>query len=123
MKLSRRERQIMDILYQKGSATAAEVLELIQNPPSYSAIRAKLRIMEEKGYVSHVQDGPRYIYRPIVERKSAEKTAMAHMLDTFYDNSVEKAMAALFEMHSSKLSDSDLDRLERLIEKTRGKKS
>lgn len=112
----------MDILYQKGSATAAEVLDAIQNPPSYSAIRAKLRIMEEKGYVTHAQDGPRYIYSPVVRRENAEKTAMAHMLDTFFDNSVEKAMAALFEMHSANISDSELNRLESLIEKKRGNK-
>ena len=120
LKLSRRERQIMDVLYQKGQATAAEIQSTIADPPSYSAVRAKLSIMEDKGYVDHIYDGPRFIYRPIVQRKNAEKTALSHMMDTFYDNSVEKAVTALFEHNETAMSDEQLERLAAMIEKARG---
>jgi predicted transcriptional regulator len=119
MRLSRRERQMMDILYQRGSATASEIQEAIPDPPSYSAVRAKLRVLEDKGYISHYYDGPRYVYKPIVARTTAEKSALDHMLQTFYGGSIEKAVAALVQMGSSKMSDDELDRLSELIKKTR----
>lgn len=113
--LSRRERQIMDILYKEGRATAAEVLERMPDPPSYSAVRAMLRILEEKGHVSHKQDGPRYIFVPTVGRDTARRSALRHLLQTFFDNSTEKAMAALLDESQDKLSSEELDRLSLLI--------
>ena len=123
LKLSRRERQIMDVLYQRGTATAAEIQAAMPSPPSYSAVRAKLRILEEKGYISHAYDGPRYVYTPIVKRESAEKSALTHLLDTFYDNSVERAMTALFKLQAANLSEDELNKLARMIELSREKKS
>ena len=95
--LSRRERQIIDILYAQGRATAAEVQALLPDPPSYSAVRAMLRILEEKGHVRHEQDGPRYIYLPTVGRDNAKRSALHHMLKTFFDGSAEQAISALLE--------------------------
>ena len=113
--LSRRERQIIDILYARGSATAAEVQSALPEPPSYSAVRAMLRILEEKGHARHEQDGPRYIYKPTLARNNASKSAMRHMLHTFFDGSAEQAISALLDDHSVHLSDAELDRLARLI--------
>ena len=113
--LSRRERQIIDILYARGSATAAEVQAALPEPPSYSAVRAMLRILEEKGHAKHEQDGPRYIYKPTLARNNASKSAMRHMLHTFFDGSAEQAISALLDDHSVHLSDAELDRLARLI--------
>ena len=113
--LSRRERQIIDILYARGSATAAEVQAALPEPPSYSAVRAMLRILEEKGHARHEQDGPRYIYKPTLARNNASKSAMRHMLHTFFDGSAEQAISALLDDHSVHLSDAELDRLARLI--------
>ena len=117
--LSRRERQIVDILYSRGSATAAEVQAALPDPPSYSAVRAMLRILEEKGHVRHQQDGPRYLYKPTLPRDNAKKSAMRHMLQTFFDGSAEKAISALLDGHSTKLSDAELDRLASLIAQAR----
>ena len=117
--LSRRERQIVDILYSRGSATAAEVQAALPDPPSYSAVRAMLRILEEKGHVRHQQDGPRYLYKPTLPRDNAKKSAMRHMLQTFFDGSAEKAISALLDDHSTKLSDAELDRLASLIAQAR----
>ena len=116
--LSRRERQIIDILYAQGQATAAEVQAALPDPPSYSAVRAMLRILEEKGHVRHEQDGPRYIFRPTLARDNAKKSAMRHMLQTFFDGSAEQAISALLD-DTSKLSDVELDRLARLIDQAR----
>ena len=113
--LSRRERQIIDILYAQGRATAAEVQAALPEPPSYSAVRAMLRILEEKGHVKHEQDGPRYVYKPTVARDNAKKSAMRHMLQTFFDGSAEQAISALLDDQSARLSDQELDRLARLI--------
>jgi predicted transcriptional regulator len=115
--LSRREREIMDILYRRGRATAAEVLEDMADPPSYSAVRAMLRILEERGHAKHVQDGPRYVYLPAVPRSDARKSALSHVVSTFFDGSVEQAVAALVE--KSKLSKDELERLAQLIEKAK----
>ena len=117
--LSRRERQIIDILYAQGHATAAEVQAALPEPPSYSAVRAMLRILEEKGHVRHEQDGPRYIFRPTVARDNAKKSAMRHMLQTFFDGSAEQAISALLDDHSARLSDVELDRLANLIAQAR----
>jgi predicted transcriptional regulator len=117
--LSRRERQIVDILYAQGRATAAEVQGHLPDPPSYSAVRAMLRILEEKGHVRHEQDGPRYVYLPTVGRESAKRSAMRHMLQTFFNGSAEQAISALLDDSSSTLSDAELDRLARMIEQAR----
>ena len=114
--LSRRERQIMDVLYQRGAATAAEVQEHMPEAPSYSAVRAMLRILEDKGHVSHVEDGPRYVYRPVVARDAARQSAVSHLLRTFFDGSVEAAMTALLDATDRKLSGAEVDRLAALIE-------
>ena len=114
--LSRRERQIMDLLFQRGEATVAEVVEGIADPPSYSAVRAMLRILEEKGQVQHREDGPRYIYRPVVARETARRSAVRHLLKTFFDGSVEQAMSALLDQSDRKLSREEMERLTRLIE-------
>lgn len=118
-RLSRREREILDILYLQGEATAAQVLDGMADPPSYSAVRALLRILEEKGHVRHVQDGPRYLYQPTMPRESAARSALGHLVHTFYDGSVGDAMSALLDASSSRLGDADLDKLTALINKAR----
>ena len=117
--LSRRERQIMDVLYQMEEATDAEVQERLPEAPSYSAVRAMLRILEDKGHVRHHEDGPRYVYRPVVARDTAQKTAISHMLRTFFDGSVEAAMTALLDATDRKLSRDEVDRLSSLIAQQR----
>jgi predicted transcriptional regulator len=117
--LSRRERQILDILYQRGQATAADVQAALPEPPSYSAVRALLRILEDKGHVRHRQDGPRYVYLPVVARDNAKRSALHHVLKTFFDGSAEQAISALLDESSSKLSSAELDRLARLIDTAR----
>jgi predicted transcriptional regulator len=117
--LSRRERQIVDILYANGRATAAEVQAALPEPPSYSAVRAMLRILEEKGHVRHEQDGPRYVYVPTVARDNAKRSALRHVLQTFFDGSAEQAISALLDDGAAKLSETELDRLEKLITQAR----
>jgi predicted transcriptional regulator len=117
--LSRRERQIMDIVYAQGRATAAEVLERLADPPSYSAVRALLRVLEEKGHLQHEQDGPRYVYKPTVSRSRARQTALQRLVRTFFDGSPEQAVAALLDMSAADLSDEELARLQQLIEQAR----
>ena len=114
--LSRRERQIMDIIYQRGQATAAEVQESLPDPPSYSAVRAMLRLLDEKGYLKHEQDGPRYLFKPTLAREKARKSALKQMLETFFDGSTEQAVAALLNLSKTKLSQDELDRLSHMIE-------
>jgi len=117
--LSRRERQIMDIIYKRAQATAADVMENLPDPPSYSAVRAMLRLLEEKGLLKHQQDGLRYVYLPTVSREKARQSALKQMLLTFFDDSTEDAVATLLDISRSKLSDTDLDRLSELIEEAR----
>ena len=117
--LSRRERQIMDLLYQRGRATAAEVQEDLPDPPSYSAVRAMLRVLEDKGHVRHQQDGPRYVYLPRVARDRAKRSALRHVVRTFFDGSSEQLVAALLDDRSTQLSEEELERLARLIERAR----
>ena len=117
--LSRRERQIMDILFTHGRATAAEVQSALPDPPSYSAVRAMLRILEEKGHIRHQQDGPRYVYAPTVARENAKKSAIHHVLKTFFDGSASQAISTLLDDDASKLSEAELDRLALMIERAR----
>lgn len=118
--LSRRERQIMDALFQKGRATAAEVQAALPDPPSYSAVRALLRILEEKGHVRHEAEGPRYVYAPRVDRDKARQSALTHLVQTFFDGSVAQAAAALLSQGAPKLTDEELERLSAQIQKARG---
>ncbi len=117
--LARRERQIMEIVYQLGRATAAEVLAALPDPPSYSAVRAHLRILEEKGHLRHDQEGARYVFRPTVARHRARRSALKQVVRTFFDGSAEQAVAALLDMSHAKLSEDELDRLSGLIDKAR----
>ena len=117
--LSRRERQIMDVVYRLGQATAADVLENMPDPPGYSAVRTMLRLLEEKGYLKHDQDGPRYVYLPTISRDKASQSALKQVVQTFFDNSTEQTVAALLDMSKSKMSDEELERLSQLIEKAR----
>ncbi len=116
MHLSRRERQIMDIAYELGRATVAEVLQRLPDPPSYSAVRATLRILEGKGQLRHKEDGPRYVYLARVPRTKASKSALRRVLHTFFDGSTEAAVAALLDMKSADLSPDELDRLAKMID-------
>ena len=113
--LSRREREIMDVIYRSGRATAAEVLDQLAEPPSYSAVRALLRVLEDKGHLRHEEDGPRYVFLPTVPRERALQSALRQLLHTFFDGSTEQAVAALLDLSSARLSDAELERLSRLI--------
>ena len=113
--LTRRERQIMDILYRRGRATAGEVMEELSGDPNYSTVRTQLRVLEEKGHVTHVEEGLRYVYSPAVSRTSARKSALRHLVDTFFDGSAENAVAALLGGEGSKLSEDQLDRIAELV--------
>lgn len=117
--LSRREREILNILYRKGRATAAEVQERLSEAPSYSAVRAMLRILETKGHATHEQDGQRYVYLPAVSRERAKRSALRHLLHTFFDNSAEQAISALLGDASPSLSDGELSRISAMVEKAR----
>jgi BlaI family transcriptional regulator, penicillinase repressor len=117
--LSRRERQIMDILYQRGRATAAEIHQSLPDAPTYSAVRAKLRVLEEKGHVRHEEQALKYVYVPTVARDTARRSAMRHMVSTFFEGSVEQAVAALLDLSSANLSKQDLDRISRLVEEAK----
>ena len=117
VKLSRRERQIMDIVYQRGSVSVADVHKDLPDPPSYSAVRALLRILEEKGYLVHEKDGRRYIYRPTQPRHLAGRSALKQIFQTFFDKSIEKTVMTLIS--DADLSDEELDRLNQLIERAK----
>lgn len=119
--LSRRERQIMDVIYRRGRATVQQVLEELEDPPSYSAVRALMRILEEKGHLRHTSDGPRYVYLPTRSPQKARRSALSHLLETFFDNSVENAVAAMLDVKRGDLSDEDLARLMSVIEEARKK--
>lgn len=115
--LSRRERQIMDIVYARGQATAADVAAALPDPPSYSAVRALLRILEQKGHLRHESAGLRYVFIPTVPRERARRSALKNLVRTFFEGSATQAAAALLD--STKLSDDDVKRLEAIIEKAR----
>src|SRR5262245_10838753 len=117
--LSRRERQIIDILYRRGRATAGEVMEELSGDPSYSTVRTQLRVLEEKGHVRHEEEGLRYVYIPAVTRKTARKSALRHLVDTFFEGSAEKAVAALVGGEATRISDEELERIADLVEKAK----
>src|SRR6516165_6337983 len=117
--LSRRERQIMDILYQRGKSSASEVRQALPDPPSYSAVRAMLRILEEKGHVKHQAEGLKYVYLPTVTADKAKRSAVKHLVETFFQNSPEQVVAALLDVSSTRLTREDLDRMAEMIEQAR----
>ena len=116
---SRRERQIMDILFRLGRATAAEVMAELPGTPSYSTVRTQLRVLEDKGHVRHEEDGLRYVYTPAEPRTVASKSALRHLVDTFFDGSAERAVAALLGGEAARLSNDELDRIAALVAKTK----
>ena len=117
--LSRRERQIMEILYQRGKASAADVRQSMEDPPSYSAVRAMLRVLEVKGHVRHEAEGLKYVYVPTVARDKAKRTAVRRLLDTFFSDSPEQLVAALLDVSSRRLTREELDRMAEMIEKAK----
>jgi BlaI family penicillinase repressor len=117
--LSRRERQIMDIVYELKEATAQHVMERLPDAPGYSAVRALLRVLENKGHLDHRQEGPRYVYLPRLSKDKARRSELRHLLKTFFDNSTEDAVAALLDISGDRLSEEDYRRLTALIEKSR----
>jgi len=117
--LSRRERQIMDILYQRNRATAAEIHRALPEAPTYSAVRAKLRVLEEKGHVRHEEESLRYVYLPTMPRETARRSALHHLISTFFEGSVEEAVAALLDLSVAKLGRSDLDRIQKIIDQAK----
>jgi predicted transcriptional regulator len=117
--LSRRERQIMELVYEHGRVTAAQVRERMPEPPSYSAVRAMLRILEDKGHLRHEQDGPRYVFLPTVPRAEASETALRRLVRTFFGGSPEGAMAALLDLESDRLDEEALERIAERIDEAR----
>jgi predicted transcriptional regulator len=114
--LTRRERQIMDILYKRGRATANEVLEDLPGDPHYSTVRTQLRVLEEKGHVTHEEAGVRYVYMPAIPRRAARKSALRHLVDTFFDGSAEQVVAAVLGGEGARLSDEELDHIAELVD-------
>jgi len=121
--LSRRERQIMDILYQLGRATAADLMKALPGDPSDSTVRTQLRVLESKGHVRHEEEGLKYVYLPVVPRRVVRKSALKHVMNTFFDGSVEKVVAALLGPDGGRLSDEELDRIAGIVEKARAEES
>jgi predicted transcriptional regulator len=119
--LSRREREIMEILYRKGEASVTETLEAMENAPGYSAVRTMLRLLEEKGVIRHKQVGKKYVFRPIEKKENARRSVLRTMLETFFNNSIEETMVSLLEAKEDKLTEQELDRLARIIESKRPK--
>jgi predicted transcriptional regulator len=117
--LGRRERQIMEVVYRLGRASVAEVREHLPDPPSYSAVRAMLRVLEDKGHLRHEEEGPRYMYLPTVPRERASESALKHLVRTFFHGSAQAAMAALLDLSEDELSETDYDELSRLVERSR----
>jgi predicted transcriptional regulator len=117
--LTRRERQIMDILYRRGRATAAEVMADLSGDPSYSTVRTQLRVLEEKGQVRHEEEGLRYVYSPAVPRHTARRSALRHLVNTFFDGSAEKVVGALLGGEGARLSEEELERIAQLLAKAR----
>jgi len=117
--LSRRERQIIAILYQRGKASASEVREAMPDAPSYSAVRAMLRVLEDKGHVKHQAEGLKYVYVPTVARDKAKRSAVKHVLDTFFSGSTEQIVAALLDVSATRLTREELDRMSEMIEKAK----
>src|SRR5918912_248703 len=109
--LTRRERQVMDILFRRGEATVAEVMAELPDPPTYSAVRSILRILEEKGMITHQEDGPRYVYLPAMNTERAREDALRHVIRTFFDGSTEQAVTALLRISDAEVSDAEVARL------------
>jgi len=120
--LSRRERQILDILYQLGDATAAQVQAALAGEPSYSTVRTQLRVLEEKGHVRHREDGVKFVYAPVVPRDAARRSALRHLTATFFEGSAANVVAALLGGEAKRLSRGELDRLSSMIEDARREK-
>jgi predicted transcriptional regulator len=121
--LSRRERQIMDVLYELGRATAAEVMKALPGEPSDSTVRTQLRVLEAKGHVRHEEEGQKYVYLPVVPRRVVRRSALKHVVNTFFDGSVEKVVAALLGPDGGKLTEEELDRIAYLVAKARAEES
>jgi predicted transcriptional regulator len=119
--LGRRERQIMEIIYRRGRANAAEVLADLPDPPTYTAVRGMLRLLESKGHLRHEQEGARYVYIPTADPNRISMSALRHLVRTFFDNSASSAVAAMVGLYENDLSDTDLEHLEKLIDKARSK--
>jgi predicted transcriptional regulator len=119
MELSPRERQVMDALFRLGRGTVAEIIDEMEDPPSYSAVRAVLRVLEEKGQAVHAVHGPRYIYRPAVEPERARKSALRHLVRTFFDGRPEAAALALLRMSDGEISEEAIERLAARVEEAR----
>ena len=117
--LTKRERQIMDVLYRLGRATAGEVLDQLDEGPGYSTVRTQLRVLERKGHVRHEEEGLRYVYMPTVPRHSARRSALKHLVDTFFEGSTSKAVAALLGGEAAKVSNEELARIEDLVKNAR----
>ena len=117
--LSRRERQIMDILYQRGKSSASDVREAMPDAPSYSAVRAMLRVLEDKGHVKHRSEGLRYVYLPMVTHDKARRSAVKHLVDTFFSNAPEDVVAALLDVSSPRVTREELDRMSEMIERAK----
>jgi predicted transcriptional regulator len=117
--LTRRERQIMDILYRRGRATATEVMAELPGTPNYSTVRTQLRVLESKGHVQHEEDGPRFVYLPALAHRAARKSALRHLVETFFEGSTEKVVGALLGGEGARLSDGELDRIAALVAKAR----
>jgi BlaI family transcriptional regulator, penicillinase repressor len=117
--LTRRERQIMDILYKRGRATAGEVMADLPGEPHYSTVRTQLRVLEGKGHISHEEQGLRYVYVPAVPRRAARKSALRHLVETFFDGSAEQVVAAVLGGEGSKISEEELNRIAELVAKAR----
>lgn len=121
--LSRRERQIMDVVYERERATAADILAAIPDPPSYSAVRATLRILEEKGHLRHEEENQRYVFLPVVPKKRASLPALRHLIDTFFEGRPERVVATLLDPSAGKLSVEELDRMAQMIERAKKDRS
>ena len=117
--LSRRERQIMDILYQRGKVSASDVRQAMEAAPGYSAVRAMLRVLEEKGHVRHEAEGLKYVYVPVVARDKAKRSAVKHVMETFFNGSAEQIVAALLDVSSTRLTREELDRMSEMIEQAK----
>jgi predicted transcriptional regulator len=115
--LSRREREVMDVLYRLDEATVAEVMEELVDPPTYSAVRSTLRILEEKGHIAHREDGPRFVYAPAVGREKAQRAALDHLVDTFFEGSAEQVLVTLLRRSDLEMSESQIERLAKAIKK------
>jgi predicted transcriptional regulator len=122
-RLSRREREILEILYQAGKGSVSEVREALHEPPSYSGVRAMLRVLEGKGHVKHENEGLKYVYVPVVNREKAKRSAVKHLIDTFFRDSPGQVVATLLDVSSKHLTQEELERMSEMIERAKNKES